>query len=139
MVKNRNKLYWILFIACLTGYIWFYLSYKASNSTHQNNVGRCLIKYVTDIPCPSCGTTRAIILLSKGNFIETLYLNPMGYLVALIMIVAPVWICVDVLTRRSSLFAFYQKIEHYLKQPKYAIPLVVLVILNWIWNIIKGV
>ena len=37
-----------------------------------------------------------------------------------------------------TLFDFYQKTESYLKKPKIAIPLILLLIINWIWNITKG-
>ncbi|PSR09129.1 MAG: DUF2752 domain-containing protein [Bacteroidetes bacterium] len=134
---NRNKLYSILLIACVAGYIWLYFS-TTSNITENNSVEVCLIKHVTNIPCPSCGSTRSVILLTKGNFVEALGLNPIGYLVALIMLVAPIWIVADMIFRDNSLFKCYQKIENQLKKPKYAIPLILLVIINWIWNIKKG-
>lgn len=121
----------------MAGYIWLYFS-TTSNITENNSVEVCLIKHVTNIPCPSCGSTRSVILLTKGNFVEALGLNPIGYLVALIMLVAPIWIVADMIFRDNSLFKCYQKIENQLKKPKYAIPLILLVIINWIWNIKKG-
>jgi len=121
----------------VAGYIWLYFS-TTSNITENNSVEVCLIKHVTNIPCPSCGSTRSVILLTKGNFVEALGLNPIGYLVALIMLVAPIWIVADMIFRDNSLFKCYQKIENQLKKPKYAIPLILLVIINWIWNIKKG-
>ena len=98
----------------------------------------CLIKHITNIPCPSCGSTRSIVSLTNGNFIEALLINPMGLIVAVIMSLAPLWILIDIATRRKILFEFYRKIETYLKRPQYSIPLILLVIINWIWNITKG-
>lgn len=138
MPLNRNKLYSILLTACVAGYIWLIYNIL-SNETDNNSVEVCLIKHVTNIPCPSCGSTRAIVSLSKGNFVEAFNLNPIGYIVALIMLIAPIWIIVDLVLRKNSLFLCYQKIESHLKKPKYAIPLILLVIINWIWNITKGV
>lgn len=137
MILNRNKLYSILFIACVAGYIWLYYSI-ISNVTENKSIEVCLIKHVTNIPCPSCGSTRSIISLAKGNFTEAFGLNPIGYIVAIIMVIAPVWIIMDIILRNDSLFKCYQKIETHLKKPKYAIPLILLVIINWIWNITKG-
>lgn len=135
---NRNKLYSILLIACVAGYIW--LNYSIiSKETEHKSVEVCLIKHVTNIPCPSCGSTRSIISLTKGNFVEAFYLNPIGYIIALIMLIAPIWIIADIILRKNSLFVCYQKIESHLRKPKYAIPLILLVIINWIWNITKGV
>ena len=97
-----------------------------------------VIKYATNIPCPSCGTTRSMISLIKGNFIEALNLNPIGYLVTLIMLVVPIWIIADIIKSTRTLFNFYLKTETFLKKSKIAIPLIILVIINWIWNISKG-
>lgn len=137
MILNRNKLYSILFIACLTGYIWLYFSAQKTTLSGKK-FGVCLIKQVTNIPCPSCGTTRSVTSLAKGDFFGALYMNPLGYLVALIMILAPFWMISDIITKKDSLFDFYKKVEFYLKKPKYAVPLILLVIINWIWNISKG-
>jgi hypothetical protein len=137
MSLNRNKLYSLLLRACLVGYIWLYFSIT-KNSTLDRSTEVCLIKQVTNMPCPSCGSTRSIISLFSGDFIGALNLNPIGYLVAFIMLVAPFWIIIDTVMRSNSLFNLYQKTETYLKKPKIAIPLILLVIINWIWNITKG-
>jgi hypothetical protein len=138
MTIDRNRLYSILLIACVAGYIWLYFS-VTKNITESKSIEVCLIKQVTNIPCPSCGSTRSVISLIKGNFVEAFYLNPIGYIVALIMLIAPIWIISDVIFRNNSLFKLYQIIESHLKKTKYAIPLILLVIINWIWNITKGV
>lgn len=137
MTLDRNKLYLILLIACLAGYIWLYFS-LTKNITESKSFEVCLIKYVTNIPCPSCGSSRSIISLTKGDFNGALNFNPIGYLVAIIMLIAPIWIIADTIKRTNTLFDFYLKIETYLKKPKIAITLILLVIINWIWNITKG-
>ncbi|MSP70482.1 MAG: DUF2752 domain-containing protein [Bacteroidetes bacterium] len=137
MTLNRNNLYSILFISCIAGYIWLYFS-LSNIETNREAFNVCLIKHFTNIPCPSCGSTRSIVLLTNGNFNEALLINPMGLIVAVIMSLAPLWILTDIATRRKTLFEFFQKIETYLKRPQYSIPLILLVIINWIWNITKG-
>lgn len=136
MTLDRNKLYLILFIACIAGYIWLYFSIT-KNITENKSVEVCLIKHLTNIPCPSCGSTRSVISLTKGDFIGALNFNPIGYLVAMIMLITPIWITADTIKRTKTLFVFYHKIETYLKRPRIAIPLILLVIINWIWNITK--
>lgn len=134
---NRNKLYLILFIACLAGYIWLYyasLPGLAGNKSPEV----CLLKHVTDMPCPSCGSTRSVVSLLNGRYGDAFLLNPLGYVIALIMLIAPVWMAVDIARRSNSLFKFYQKIEVGLRKPKYAILLILLIMINWIWNITKG-
>jgi hypothetical protein len=76
--------------------------------------------------------------LVNGNFFEALLLNPFGYIVALIMLLSPVWIVFDLVSKRDTLFICYQKTERLLVKPKLAIPLSFLVLANWIWNITKG-
>lgn len=90
------------------------------------------------MPCPSCGTTRSVISLTKGNFIEAFDINPIGYIVSLFQLIAPIWIVADLILKNNSFFKYYQKIENYLIKPKYAIPLILLIFINWIWNIVKG-
>lgn len=135
MVLSRNKLYLLLFIACLAGYIWLF--FVTSNATNNISVEVCVIKHLTSVPCPSCGSTRSVISLSNGDFREALIFNPLGYLVAVIMVVTPIWIVLDLATKKKTLFDFYKKLEIQLKKPRIAIPLVLLLIFNWIWNIVK--
>ena len=54
------------------------------------------------------------------------------------MLVAPLWILADTIMNKNTLFDLFQKIETLLKRPIIAIPLILLVIINWIWNITKG-
>jgi hypothetical protein len=137
MALSRNKLYSIMIIACIAGYIWLYFGLS-----HEYSVGKpievCLVKHFTNIPCPSCGSTRSILSLTKGNFIEAFSINPLGFLIAIIMFLSPLWIIADIAAKKNTLFNFYKKTETYLKRPQFAIPLILLVIINWIWNITKG-
>lgn len=126
-----------MFIACAAGYIWLYYN-LTMNITKNLSVEVCLIKHITNMPCPSCGTTRSVISLTKGNFIEAFDINPIGYIVSLFQLIAPIWIVADLILKNNSFFKYYQKIENYLIKPKYAIPLILLIFINWIWNIVKG-
>ena len=99
----------------------------------------CLLKKTTGYPCPSCGTSRSVMsLLQHQNWWQAAQWNPMGYVVAALMLVLPPWLIFDVVIGRQSLFITYRKIEFWLKKPWLAGPLIVLVLANWIWNIIKG-
>lgn len=137
MVSSRNTLYGLLIVTCSVGYGWLYFN-STKNATDTISFEVCLLKYATNIPCPSCGSTRSVILLTQGNFIDGINLNPLGYLIAVILVVAPIWVASDLIMRRDTLFRFYQKIENYMRKPKYAVPLAMLVIVNWLWNIAKG-
>ncbi len=45
----------------------------------------CVFRGISGIPCPTCGGTRALLSLAKGNFIDAVALNP---LVALLVAAA---------------------------------------------------
>ena len=138
MGLNRNKLYSLLAVACLAGYIWLFSNYSAPISTEGSTLEVCLIKHITNIPCPSCGATRSAVSLLKGSYIESLYWNPIGILLIIILAVTPVWLLYDVTTKRSTLLQFYFKTESFFRRKRIALPAIVLVMGNWIWNIYKG-
>ncbi|NBU82151.1 MAG: DUF2752 domain-containing protein [Flavobacteriaceae bacterium] len=131
---TRNKLYSLLLIACLTGFI--YLFYNIH--TLQSQAFRvCIIKNVTSYPCPSCGTTRAVTLLLKGRILASLLLNPFGIIVSIIMTIFPIWILADFFFKKETFYFWYKKAEGTIRKPWLASILIVLVLLNWIWNIYK--
>jgi hypothetical protein len=92
---------------------------------------------VTGYPCPSCGTTRAVILLLEGKTIESIFLNPFGILVAIIMTIFPIWILMDIFLKKETFYFWYKKTETTIRKPWLALILILLVLLNWIWNIYK--
>ncbi|WP_284650852.1 DUF2752 domain-containing protein [Flavobacterium terrisoli] len=98
----------------------------------------CIIKNVTGYPCPSCGTTRAVTLLLEGKLIDSLLLNPFGIIVAVIMIGCPVWVLTDIALKKETFFKAYKKAEATIRKPWIAIVLILLVLLNWIWNLYKN-
>ena len=137
MVISRTKLYTILFLSCVAGYIWLFFNLTRPLSEGKT-VGLCLFKHTTNIPCPSCGTTRATLSLVHGDILNSLYINPFGVIIAAIMFITPFWIFVDVVTRKDTSLEFYKKTELILKKRGIAITVILLVAANWIWNITKG-
>jgi len=131
---TRNKLYSLLLIACFAGFSYlFYQIHAVQNET----VRVCIIKNVTGYPCPSCGTTRAVLLLMEGKIKESVLLNPFGLLVAGIMTVFPIWIVTDIVLKKETFYTWYKKTETVLRKPWLATLLIGLVLLNWIWNLYK--
>ena len=53
------------------------------------------------------------------------------------MLITPIWILFDVTTKKKTLLNFYRQIEIVLRKPQIAIPLILFVLINWIWNITK--
>jgi hypothetical protein len=132
---TRNKLYSLLLIACLAGFIYLFFSIQKEQ---QETVGVCIIKNVTGYACPSCGTTRAVLLLFNGKITNSLLLNPFGMIVAFIMTVFPVWVLTDIVLKRETFFKAYKKAETIIRKPWIAIVLTLIVLLNWLWNLYKN-
>ena len=94
-------------VACAAGYVWL-----AASSMHaEEGVWRgCLFKQFFHIPCPACGSTRALIALCQGHWKESLLLNPNGVLLAVLKILFFVFIYgLDgfLSENASSLFSFF--------------------------------
>jgi len=132
---TRSKLYSLLLIACLAGFIYLFYSIQKEQ---QETVGVCIIKNVTGYACPSCGTTRAVLLLFNGKITDSLLLNPFGMIVAFIMTVLPVWVLTDIVLKRETFFKAYKKAETIIRKPWIAIVLTLIVLLNWLWNLYKN-
>ena len=47
---------------------------------HKLKGAFCPSVIIFGLPCPGCGTTRALIYLLKGNFAEAFHINPAVYL-----------------------------------------------------------
>lgn len=135
---SRNKLYTIILLLCAAGYVWLALSFKYSNAAESKDTGICLFKKVTSLPCPSCGTTRSVISLINGDVVSAIKWNPFGLIVMLFIIIAPIWIVYDLVNKKSAFYRFYKHSELFLRRKYIAIPAIILVLLNWIWNIYKG-
>jgi hypothetical protein len=135
---SRNKLYSLLLLACTAGYTWLGFSYYQSAAYKESTFGVCLIKHSTDIPCPSCGSTRSMLALLSGDFLGSILINPLGVLLLIIMVISPLWIIRDLFKNESTMLSAYQKAEMIFRKKTIAIPFVLLIICNWVWNIYKG-
>lgn len=129
---SERKLYIFLTLACLLGYGWVYYN---SSSSQENTV--CYFKTITHLPCPSCGATRSVQHLIHGDIKQALLTNPLGIVIAAIMMVTPLWILFDVFFKRNSAYRFYCQSEKVLQKRMVCVPLIALVVMNWIWNIAK--
>lgn len=57
-------------------------------AAHAAGIVLCPLRRFFGIPCPGCGSTRALILLLRGNVADAVAMNPMA--VALVILV-PIW------------------------------------------------
>lgn len=133
---TRNRLYLLSGSGVLAGYIW--LLAVSRQTLNKPSFTPCIIKNATGIACPSCGGTRSVLLLSQGHLTDALLLNPLGIIIALIMLIVPFWILYDIVLKKNTLYTNFQKTEAILRNKWVAAILIILLLINWAWNIQKG-
>ena len=127
----------MLIILSMAGYSW--MGFHLFVTELREAPVACLVKNISGIPCPSCGVTRSLILLGSGSFQEAMLMNPLGFLAAIALIIVPPWILTDLFTQKNTLARTFLWTEEKIKTKKRIyIPLVALALLNWGWNILKG-
>lgn len=134
MRLSRGRLYPLLLLLIAGGYLWLLVSNDSSRAFGWTG---CLIRYFFHIPCPSCGSTRAVQAAFHGEWLAALYYNPLGLLLAVLMVVIPVWIVIDLLRGSSSFLQAYRLMEKKLQCWPYALVGIVVILMNWIWNFQK--
>ena len=132
---HRDKFYILLMALCLCSIVW--IIFCVNNQDGQGLWQGCLSKQNLHIPCPSCGTTRSVISIIKGDFFNAVLINPLGYIAIISLVIIPIWIIFDCSTGKSTLVNTYHACLRFIKQAYIYIPLIVLTICNWIWNIVK--
>jgi hypothetical protein len=55
-----------------------------------------------------------------------------------ILVLSPLWIIFDLVGQKDTLFQTFNRAELIMRRKWVAVPAILLVILNWIWNIYKG-
>ena len=134
---NDSHLPTFITLLCCAGYLWI-----GVNGMQHGNGGipsPCIFKAVTGLPCPSCGTTRSVVQLSRGNIANALHANPLGFLTGTGLIFLPVWLLTDRIRRTSTFVSAWHKAEGILSQKRWiTAALIMLVMANWGWTIAKG-
>jgi hypothetical protein len=98
---------------------------------------QCPSQQLIGLPCPGCGTTRSVLSILHGSFLEALWLNPLGYLALFFLISAPLIGIYDSITKKRILMRIYQGAEMRLQRKVYWIAVMILLSINWAWNWIK--
>jgi len=137
MTISSKQLYLLLGVLLIVGYSWILYSGTIMQSS-DSALEVCIFKKVTSLPCPSCGATRSVSSILKGDFIQGIITNPLGLVISVIMLITPAWLIGDLLTGKKTLHQFYLRAEKVLNKKKVFIPLIVLILCNWVWNIYKN-
>lgn len=133
----KKNLYLLILGFALAGYFWVILNHYLLK-TNKPTLNVCLFRQATGIPCPSCGTTHAILSITKGNFRQALDENILGFPVAMMLVIFPVWILIDLIRKKESFYQFYFWAESFLRKKWVAYFALVFLLANWGWNILKN-
>lgn len=91
----------------------------------------CQFLYTTGLPCPSCGMTTSFSWFVRGNWVASFYVQPAGFVFALIAAVG-VWVgYYEAVTGRPGHRIFRQIPYNY-----WLIPLLGFAIAAWGWKIL---
>ena len=99
------------------------------------NITICPIKLLWHIPCPACGTTRAILLLIDGHPFEALVMNPNIVLTVPLLAFIPIAFCVQHFYRQD----FYSKLNLVLHHRMVISFFIVFEAFVWFYNIIRNI
>ncbi|MDZ4667828.1 MAG: DUF2752 domain-containing protein [bacterium] len=140
MFEPPNKAKRIFILLILAAYVWlfFNLWFPPTAEIMGGIPSVCFIKQITGYPCPSCGTTRAVLAILHGEWLNGLLLNPFAYIVLPFMAIIPLWIAFDHLNKSNTLEVIYRQTERCISKTKTAIVLLLLLLANWVWNFYKG-
>lgn len=108
----------------------------------MNQMGQtlpCVFKSATGYACAGCGISRAISLAFSGEFLASLQTNPLGIFLLLIAVFCFLLLIFDTFTSRKKLYEFYHWVNQKLNNFWVILLFVLIFILNWIWNIYKGI
>jgi hypothetical protein len=132
---TKKNLYILSMVGCAIGYIWIAVNTLIATRSIWDG---CLFKQCYGIPCPSCGSTRAVLRLLQGDVAGSLQLNPLGLILALLLVTLPLWMLIDLVGQSASCYTFYQRMCLWLRNKWIGSLIVILLTINWIWNITKA-
>jgi hypothetical protein len=133
MKRRCVNFYRLLFLFYVVGFFW--LIYNFKNPDLKNNL--CVVKKVYKIPCPGCGNTRSILAFFSGNLKMSLFYNPFGFIIAILIVFIPVLFIMELILKKNYLFTYYDLIEQSLNINRNKVIVFMVIILNWIWNFYK--
>ena len=133
MSKDRS-IYILLSSLSFLGLTWTFKNLIQGGGS----ISYCPIKYITGFPCPACGSTRSVVQIVQGDFVDGFLLNPLGYVITVFLFVIPFWVIMDITAKKNTLPKVYRQSLDTIRKRAVAIPLIITIIGNWLWNINKG-
>ena len=131
---SRTRFYGVLLVMLAASYAW--IAYNSVVRAQQaEGISICIVRNVTGVPCPGCGTTRSVVHVLHGEILDAVTTNPLGLLAAGALALLPLWIGADLVRGRASLMHAYAVLNQQLARRAVLVVVVVLVLCLWTWNI----
>ena len=77
-------------------------------------------------------------MLAQGDLKSSLAINPVGILAAMMLVAVPLMLIYDLIACKQLVFDLFKKTEAVVRTRPIAIILLILIVLNWMWNIQKN-
>jgi hypothetical protein len=94
----------------------------------------CVLKTLTGLPCPTCGLTRAVLAVSRGEVGRALFLNPLAVAAGAVSALYLVYAIAVLLLRLPRLRPRVSPTDARLAR----VTGLALVLANWVWLIATG-
>lgn len=131
-------MHWLHALYAMTAF--YFCAVFGIESAHLDNPFFCLFKKITGLPCFSCGTTRAVMLLLEGKLIAALRMHPNVVIFAVTVPVFTVLLLNDLIRQTNFSTTIADKLVRPLKENKPCqLVAISYVIIIWSWNIQKGI
>jgi hypothetical protein len=133
----KKHLYQLVTLLSVLAYGWIIYNSFFLN-TCEGGIAICWFKIVSGLPCPACGSTSGIIEIFKGNLLQAFQLNPFAYSSLFILISSSIWVVYDLIFKKEGFYQLFLKVNTHIKQKRIFIPLIILILSIWIWNIYQS-
>ncbi|MEG1623170.1 MAG: DUF2752 domain-containing protein [Alistipes sp.] len=94
----------------------------------------CPFKAITGLPCPGCGGMRSLDALLHGHWMQALTINPLSVALIMALLLSFCWLTIDLFWGRNSFLRYCKQFNN----RKVLIFIILLLLANWIRNILEG-
>lgn len=133
---TRRSLYRLAMSLCMAGYVWLGASYMSVGGGTVSSP--CLFRRIMHLPCPACGTTRAVIALLQGHVAEAVRFNLLGFVALAGLLILPGWLLYDGWSRRDTFYRFYLWLDAVLKRKEVFLSFIILILIIWCVNLFRN-
>lgn len=96
---------------------------------------RCPFRAATGVPCPTCGMTRAVCRVVRGELVEAVAMSPLGALLAGVAVVTAAWMLLRIFVVARGVAVDLTAVEARIARAM----VIVAFVANWGWIAARGV